>query len=192
MKALVYHGPGEKSWTDAPDPQIQNPTDIIVRIDTTTICGTDLHILKGDVPAVTPGRVLGHEGVGTITEVGSAVTQLAVGDKVIISCIKSCARCSFCQQGNFAHCLGDEGASGIGWIFGHLIDGTQAEYVRVPYAETSVHVLPAAVTNEEAIFLADILPTGFEIGVQNAAVGPGDAVVVVGAGPVGLSAIRTA
>ena len=132
MKALVYHGPGEKSWTDVPDPQIQNPTDIIVRIDTTTICGTDLHILKGDVPAVTPGRILGHEGVGIITEVGSSVTQLAVGDNVIISCIKSCGHCSFCQQGIFAHCLGDEGASGIGWVFGHLIDGTQAEYVRVP------------------------------------------------------------
>jgi alcohol dehydrogenase len=125
MKALVYHGPGEKSWTDVPDPQIQNPTDVIVRIDTTTICGTDLHILKGDVPAVTPGRILGHEGVGIITQVGSSVTQLAVGDNVIISCIKSCGHCSFCQQGIFAHCLGDEGASGIGWVFGHLIDGTQ-------------------------------------------------------------------
>jgi alcohol dehydrogenase len=138
VKALVYHGPGEKSWIDVPDPKIQNPTDIIVRIDTTTICGTDLHILKGDVPAVTPGRILGHEGVGVITEVGSSVTQLAVGDNVIISCIKSCGHCSFCQQGIFAHCLGDEGASGIGWVFGHLIDGTQAEYVRVPYAEGGV------------------------------------------------------
>jgi len=192
MKALVYHGPGEKSWTDAPDPQIQNPTDILVRIDTTTICGTDLHILKGDVPAVTPGRILGHEGVGTITEVGSAVTQLAVGDNVIISCIKSCGQCSFCQQGIFAHCLGDEGASGIGWVFGHLIDGTQAEYVRVPYAENSVYKVPEGVTNQQGVLLSDILPTGFEIGVQYGQVKPGDVVAVIGAGPVGLAVIATA
>ena len=192
MKALVYHGPGEKSWTDVPEPQIQKPTDVIVRIDTTTICGTDLHILKGDVPAVTPGRVLGHEGVGTITEVGSAVTALAVGDNVIISCIKSCGRCTFCQQGNFAHCLGDEGASGIGWVFGHLIDGTQAEYVRVPYAETSVYKVPETVTNQQGVMLSDILPTGFEIGVQYGQVKPGDVVAVVGAGPVGLAVVATA
>src|ERR1035437_1320963 len=192
MKALVYHGPGEKSWTDAPDPQIQKSTDIIVRIDTTTICGTDLHILKGDVPAVTPGRILGHEGVGVITELGSSVTQLAVGDNVIISCIKSCGHCSFCQQGIFAHCLGDEGASGIGWVFGHLIDGTQAEYVRVPYAETSVYKVPEGVTNQQGVLLSDILPTGFEIGVQYGQVKPGDVVAVIGAGPVGLAVMATA
>ena len=192
MKALVYHGPGEKSWTDAPEPQIKNPTDVIVRIDTTTICGTDLHILKGDVPAVTPGRILGHEGVGVITEVGSAVTKLGVGDNVIISCIKSCGYCSFCQQGIFAHCLGDEGASGIGWVFGHLIDGTQAEYVRVPYAETSVYKVPEGVTNHQGVLLSDILPTGFEIGVQYGQVKPGDVVAVIGAGPVGLAVITTA
>lgn len=125
MKALVYQGPGKKVWQDMPAPRIQHPTDVIVRIDTTTICGTDLHILKGDVPAVTPGRILGHEGVGTITEVGSSVTTLAVGDNVIISAIKSCGRCKFCKYGIFAHCLGDEGAVGVGWVFGHLIDGTQ-------------------------------------------------------------------
>ena len=192
MKALVYHGPGEKSWIDGPDPKIQNPTDVIVRIDTTTICGTDLHILKGDVPAVTPGRILGHEGVGVITEVGSSVTQLAVGDNVIISCIKSCGHCSFCRQGIFAHCLGDEGASGIGWVFGHLIDGTQAEYVRVPYAETSVHKVPEGVTNHQGVLLSDILPTGFEIGVQYGQVKPGDVVAVIGAGPVGLAVMATA
>ena len=192
MKALVYHGAGEKSWIDAPDPTIQTPTDIIVRIDTTTICGTDLHILKGHVPAVTPGRILGHEGVGVITEVGSSVTQLAVGDNVIISCIKSCGHCSFCQQGIFAHCLGDEGASGIGWVFGHLIDGTQAEYVRVPYAETSVHKVPEGVTNHQGVLLSDILPTGFEIGVQYGQVKPGDVVAVIGAGPVGLAVMATA
>ena len=192
MKALVFHGPGEKSWIDRPDPRLQNPTDVIVRIDTTTICGTDLHILKGDVPAVTSGRILGHEGVGVITEVGSSVTQLAVGDNVIISCIKSCGHCSFCQQGIFAHCLGHEGASGIGWVFGHLIDGTQAEYVRVPYAETSVHKVPEGVTNQQGVLLSDILPTGFEIGVQYGQVKPGDVVAVIGAGPVGLAVMATA
>ncbi len=192
MKALVYGGPGEKQWTDAPDPHIQQPTDVIVRLDTTTICGTDLHILKGDVPAVTPGRILGHEGVGTILETGSSVSSLAVGDKVIISCIKSCGHCSFCHQGLFAHCLGDEGASGIGWVFGHLIDGTQAEYVRVPYAENSVYKVPDGVTNQQAVMLSDILPTGFEIGVQYGGVKPGDVVAVVGAGPVGLAVMVTA
>ena len=192
MKALVFEGPGEKSWTDVPEPQIKHPTDVIVRIDTTTICGTDLHILKGDVPAVTPGRILGHEGVGVITEVGSAVTRLAVGDNVIISCIKSCGQCTFCQQGIFAHCLGDEGAVGIGWVFGHLIDGTQAEYVRVPYAETSVYKVPDGVSNHQGVLLSDILPTGFEIGVQYGQVKPGDVVAVIGAGPVGLAVIATA
>jgi alcohol dehydrogenase len=192
MKALVYHAPGEKSWQDMPEPQIQKPTDAIVRIDTTTICGTDLHIMKGDVPAVTPGRILGHEGVGEIVEVGNDVTQFAVGDKVIISCIKSCGRCSFCQQGIFAHCLGSEGASGIGWVFGHLIDGTQAEFVRVPYAETSLYKVPDTVSNAQGVMLSDILPTGFEIGVQYGGVKPGDVVAVVGAGPVGLSVISTA
>ena len=192
MKALVYEGPGKKSWTDVPDPKIENPTDVIVRIDTTTICGTDLHILKGDVPTVEPGRILGHEGVGTITEVGSAVTQLAVGDQVIISCIKSCGHCRFCQQGLYSHCLGEEGASGIGWVFGHLIDGTQAEYVRVPYAETSLHKLPEGVTPHQGAMLSDILPTGFEIGVRYGEVKPGDVVAVIGAGPVGLAVISTA
>ena len=139
MKALVYHGPGRKAWEHVPDPKIINPTDAIVQVDITTICGTDLHILKGDVPAVTDGRILGHEGVGTITEVGQAVGKLAVGDRVIISCITSCGSCSYCHQQLPAHCLDDEGTSGIGWIFGHLIDGTQAEYVRVPFAENSLH-----------------------------------------------------
>jgi alcohol dehydrogenase len=193
MKALVYHGPGEKSWTDAPDPHIQHPTDVIVRMDTTTICGTDLHILKGDVPAVTPGRILGHEGVGVIMDAGSAVSGgLAEGDNVIVSCIKSCGECSFCREGNFAHCLGDEGVSGIGWVFGHLIDGTQAEYVRVPYAQNSVYKVPDGVSNQQAVMLSDILPTGFEMGVQYGGVKPGDVVAVVGAGPVGLAVMATA
>jgi alcohol dehydrogenase len=192
VKALVYGGPGQKSWQDVPDPVIEHPTDAIVRLDTTTICGTDLHILKGDVPAVQPGRILGHEGVGTITETGSSVTGLQVGDRVIISCIKSCGHCANCRTGLFSHCLGDEGASGIGWVFGHLIDGTQAEYVRVPYAENSLHRLPEGVGDEQAVMLSDILPTGFEIGVQYGRVKPGDTVAVVGAGPVGLAAIATA
>ena len=192
MRALVYHGPGQKAWEEVPDPVIVDPTDAIVQIDTTTICGTDLHILKGDVAAVTDGRILGHEGVGTIIEVGSAVTSVAIGDRVIISCISACGSCSYCHQGLYAHCLAEEGASGIGWVLGHLIDGTQAEYVRVPFADNSVYKLPDGVTDEAAVMLSDILPTGFEIGVRYGKVEPGDVVAVVGAGPVGLAAIMTA
>ncbi|QGU06933.1 putative zinc-type alcohol dehydrogenase-like protein YjmD [Corynebacterium occultum] len=192
MKALVYHGPGRKSWDEVPDPVIQKPSDIIVKIDTTTICGTDLHILKGDVPAVTEGRILGHEGVGTITEVGDAISTLKVGDRVILSCVSACGRCDYCRKGVYSHCRADEGSPGIGWIFGHLIDGTQAEYVRVPFAETSVHKIPEGVSDAEGVLLSDILPTGHEIGVQYGQVKPGDVVAVIGAGPVGLAAILTA
>jgi alcohol dehydrogenase len=192
MKALVYHGPGLKEWEEVPDPVIKQPTDVIVQVDTTTICGTDLHILKGDVPAVTKGRILGHEGVGTITEVGGAVQNFQVGDRVIISCVSSCGSCSYCHQGLFSHCLADEGASGIGWIFGHLIDGTQAELVRVPFADNSLYKVPEGVSDDAAVMLSDILPTGFEIGVRYGRVKPGDVVAVVGAGPVGLAAIMTA
>jgi alcohol dehydrogenase len=191
MKALVYHGPGNKAWEEVPDPKIIEPTDVIVRIETTTICGTDLHILKGDVPAVTDGRILGHEGVGTVEEVGSAVSTVKVGDRVIISCISACGACSYCHQGLYAHCLADEGASGIGWIFGHLIDGTQAELVRVPFADNSLYKMPEGVDDEAAVMLSDILPTGFEIGVRYGRVKPGDVVAVVGAGPVGLAAMMT-
>lgn len=165
MKALVYEGPGQKSWKDVPDPRIQEPRDAIVRIDTTTICGTDLHILKGDVPAVTPGRILGHEGVGTVTETGTGVNSFKAGDKVILACVSADGSCTFCKEGLYSHCLGDEGQSGIGWIFGHLIDGTQAEYVRVPYADTSMYLLPEGVSEEHGVLLSDIFPTGFEIGV---------------------------
>ncbi len=192
MKALVYHGPGRKQWEEVPDPVLVHGTDAVVRIDTTTICGTDLHILKGDVPAVTEGRVLGHEGVGTVVEVGSSVSTIEVGDRVIISCIAACGACSYCHRGLYAHCLADEGAAGIGWIFGHLIDGTQAELVRVPFADNTLHKLPAGVGDEAAVMLSDILPTGFEIGVRYGRVQPGDVVAVVGAGPVGLSAMMTA
>ncbi len=192
MKALVYNGPGQKSWTDVPLPVIQHPTDVIVKMEATTICGTDLHILKGDVPEVTPGRILGHEGVGVITEIGSGVTLLAVGDRVIVSCISSCGRCENCRAGLYSHCLDPEGAAGIGWILGHLIDGTQAEFVRIPFGENSLYRIPAGVTDAEAVLLSDILPTGFEIGVQYGQVKPGDVVAVVGSGPVGLAAVMTA
>jgi alcohol dehydrogenase len=191
MKALVYEGPGKKDWKEVPDPQIQQPTDVIVRMEATTICGTDLHILKGDVPAVTPGRILGHEGIGVITEVGDGVAGLEVGDRVILACVSSCGRCSYCKQGLNSHCLAEEGAPGIGWIFGHLIDGTQAEYVRVPFAENSVYKVPEGVSDAEGILLSDILPTGFEIGVRKGRTKPGDVVAVIGAGPVGLAAVMT-
>lgn len=189
MKALVYHGPGQKSWDTVPDPSPAEPTDIVVQVDTTTICGTDLHILKGDVPAVVDGRILGHEAVGTVVAAGSAVSSLAEGDRVLVPAITSCGRCSYCKRAMPSHC---QATGGIGWIFGHLIDGTQAEYARVPFAETSVHKVPEGITDERVLFLADILPTGYEVGVRNGRVKPGDVVVVVGAGPVGLAAIQTA
>jgi alcohol dehydrogenase len=192
MKALVYHGPGKKSWDEVPDPKLIEPTDAVVQVDTTTICGTDLHILKGDVPAVTDGRILGHEGVGTILEVGSSVRTVKVGDRVIISCVSACGVCTYCRTGNPSHCLADEGASGLGWILGHLIDGTQAEMVRIPFADTSLYKLPEGVPDASAVLLSDIFPTGFEIGVQYGRVKPGDTVAVVGAGPVGLSVMATA
>jgi alcohol dehydrogenase len=189
MKALVFGGPGQRSWDSVDDPGIQDPTDVIVQVDTTTICGTDLHILKGDVPAVTEGRVLGHEAVGTIVETGAAVSSLNKGDRVLVPAITSCGRCGPCKVGMAAHC---EAVGGIGWIFGHLIDGVQAQYARVPFAETSVHLVPEGVSDEQVLFLADILPTGYEIGVQNGGVKPGDTIAVVGAGPVGLAAMMTA
>ena len=184
MHAIVYHGPGEKSWEEVPKPTITDDTDAIVKVDAVTICGTDLHILKGDVPAVTPGRILGHEAVGTVESVGSAVKNLSPGDRVLVSCITACGSCRFCREGSYGQCLG-----GGGWILGHKIDGTQAEYVRVPFADTSTFAIPAGVTDEEVLMLADIGPTGYEVGVLNGHVAPGDVVAVVGAGPVGLSAI---
>ena len=187
MKALVYHGPGQRAWEDVPDPVIEQPTDIVVRIDSSTICGTDLHILKGDVPAVKPGTILGHEAVGTITAKGAGVSTLEIGDRVLVSCITSCGRCRFCKEARYGLCTG-----GGGWIFGHKIDGLQAEYARVPFADTSVYKVPAELSDEAVLFLADILPTAFEVGVLNGGVQPGDTVVIVGAGPVGLAAIMTA
>ncbi len=187
MKALVYHGPGLRSWDEVPDPVIQDPGDVIVRIDSTTICGTDLHILKGDVPEVKPGTILGHEAVGTVVELGSGVTTLKQGDRVLVSCISACGRCRFCKEGHYGLCSG-----GGGWIFGHLIDGLQAEYARVPFADTSVYKIPETLTDEQVLFLADILPTAYEVGVLNGNVRPGDTVAIVGAGPIGLATILTA
>ena len=192
MKALVYQGPGKKAWEEMPDPKIEQPTDVIVKMVATTICGTDLHILKGDVPEVEVGRILGHEGIGVITEVGEGVSQLAVGDRVILACVSSCGKCSNCRKGLYSHCLDPEGIAGIGWIFGYMIDGTQAEYVRVPFAENSVYKVPEGMTDAEGILLSDILPTGFEMGVQYGQVAPGDVVAVIGSGPVGLAAVMTA
>jgi alcohol dehydrogenase len=186
MKALVYHGPAKKSWEEKPKPTIQQPTDAIVRITKTTICGTDLHILKGDVPEVTDGRILGHEGVGIIEETGSSVTNFKKGDHVLISCISSCGKCDYCKRGMYSHC--ENG----GWILGHLIDGTQAEYVRIPFADNSLYHIPAGSDEEALVMLSDILPTGFECGVLNGNVKPGDTVVIVGAGPIGLAALLTA
>jgi alcohol dehydrogenase len=187
MKALVYHGPGQKAWEDVPEPTISSDTDAIVRVDAVTICGTDLHILKGDVPAVTDGRILGHEAVGTVEAVGAGVKTVAVGDRVLVSCVTSCGACRFCREGRYGQCLG-----GGGWILGHTIDGAQAEYVRVPFADTSTYPVPKGVADEQTLMLADILPTGYEIGVLNGKVQPGDVVAVVGAGPIGLAAVMGA
>jgi alcohol dehydrogenase len=190
MKALVYGGPGHKALENRPIPRIVDPTDTIVRITKTTICGTDLHILKGDVPTCQPGRILGHEGIGVVHKTGSAVTSIKPGDRVLISCITSCAKCIYCRRGMYSHCTNG------GWILGHMIDGTQAQYVRIPHGDTSLYRLPqnaASRDDEEAlVMLSDIFPTGFECGVLNGRVAPGSSVAIVGAGPVGLAALMTA
>jgi alcohol dehydrogenase len=187
MKALVYHGPGKKAWEDKPKPVLQDPTDAIVKVTRTTICGTDLHILKGDVPAVTDGRTLGHEGVGVVEEVGAAVSTFRKGDHVLISCISSCGKCEPCKRSMYSHC-----ANGGGWILGHLVDGTQAEYVRIPFADNGLYRVPPGADEDALVMLSDILPTGFEVGVRNGEVKPGDTVAIVGAGPIGLAALLTA
>jgi alcohol dehydrogenase len=186
MKALVYHGPGKKALEERPMPRIESPTDAIVKITKTTICGTDLHILKGDVATCAPGRILGHEGVGIVSETGAGITGFAKGDAVLISCISSCGKCEYCRRGMYSHCT-----SG-GWILGNAIDGTQAEYVRIPHADTSLYRIPAGADEEALVMLSDILPTGFECGVLNGRVQPGSVVAIVGAGPVGLAALLTA
>ena len=185
MKALVYHGPGKKSWEEKPKPIIKQPTDAIVKIYKTTICGTDLHIMKGDVPTVIDGRIIGHEGVGIIDEVGTAVTNFKKGDHVLISCITSCGKCEFCKKAMYSHCLVG------GWILGNTIDGTQAEYVLIPFADNSLYPIPAGADEEALVMLSDILPTGFECGVLSGQVKPGDTIAIVGAGPIGLAALLT-
>jgi len=184
MRALVYHGPGDKAWEEKAKPTLLAATDAIVRVDAVTICGTDLHILKGDVPAVTAGRTLGHEAVGTVESVGAGVKNVRVGDRVLVSCITACGACRFCREGRYGQCLGRGG-----WILGHKIDGTQAEYVRVPFADTSTYPVPVGVSDDHVLMLADILPTGYEVGVLNGRVQPGDVVAIVGAGPIGLATI---
>jgi alcohol dehydrogenase len=186
MKALVYRGPGSKAVEDRPKPQIQKPGDAIVKISLTTICGTDLHILKGHVPTCAPGRILGHEGVGVIDSVGDGVTSFREGDRVLISCISSCGKCENCRRGMYSHC-----ATG-GWILGNEIDGTQAEYVRTPHADTSLYSIPDGADEEALVMLSDILPTGFECGVLNGKVSPGSTVAIVGSGPIGLATLLTA
>ncbi len=186
MKALVYHGVGKREWEDKQKPKIKNPTDAIIKITKTTICGTDLHIMKGDVPEVVEGLILGHEGVGVIKEAGKGVSNFKVGDKVLISCITSCGICEACRKGMYSHC--ETG----GWVLGHLIDGTQAEYVRIPHADTSLYHIPVGIDEEAIVMLSDILPTGFECGVINGQIKPGDTVAIVGAGPIGLAALLTA
>ena len=186
MKALVYHGPGIKSLDDRPMPKLLSATDAIVKVTRTTICGTDLHILKGDVPTCEPGRILGHEGVGVIEAVGAAVSTFKPGDHVLISCITSCGKCDYCRRGMYSHCTTG------GWILGNKIDGTQAEYVRIPHAETSLYPIPAGADEDALVMLSDILPTGFECGVLNGKVQPGSTVAIVGSGPIGLAALLTA
>ncbi len=186
MKALVYHGPDKKAWEEKPKPVIIETTDAIVKILKTTICGTDLHIMRGDLPAVTDGRIIGHEGVGIVEATGNSVSNFKPGDHVIISCITSCGKCEYCKKGMYSHC--EKG----GWILGNLIDGTQAEYVRIPYADNSLYPIPAGSDEEALVMLSDILPTGFECGVLNGQVKPGDTIAIIGAGPVGLAALLTA
>ena len=186
MKALVYNGPGKKTLEDRPMPQIAAPTDAIVKIVKTTICGTDLHILKGDVPTCAPGRILGHEGIGVVDKVGGAVTAFHVGDRVIVSCVSSCGKCDYCRRSMYSHCVNG------GWILGNKIDGTQAEYVRIPFADTSLYHIPAGADEDALVMLSDILPTGFECGVLNGKVQPGSTIAIVGAGPIGLAALLTA
>src|SRR5579872_1849985 len=186
MKALVYQGPGKKALAERLIPAIKAPTDAIVRVAMTTICGTDLHILKGDVPTCVPGRILGHEGVGIVDKTGPGVTAFHPGDRVLISCISACGRCEYCRRGMYSHCTTG------GWILGNTIDGTQADYVRTPYADTSLYHIPAGADEEALVMLSDILPTGFECGVLNGKVQPGATVAIVGSGPIGLAALLTA
>ncbi|WKZ33743.1 MAG: zinc-dependent alcohol dehydrogenase family protein [Thermodesulfobacteriota bacterium] len=185
MKALVYYGPGKRAWEERPKPVLREDKDAIVRVTRTTICGTDLHILKGDVPEVENGRILGHEGIGVVEETGSGVRNFRKGDRVLISCITSDGTCEYCKKGMYSHC--EKG----GWILGHTIDGTQAEFVRIPHADTSLYRIPEGANEDALVMLSDVFPTGFECGVLNGEIKPGDTVAVIGAGPIGLAALLT-
>ncbi len=185
MKALIYLAPGKKALENRPIPTMTSPTDAIIKVTKTTICGTDLHILKGDVPTCKPGRILGHEGVGIVDKIGPGVTGFQPGDHVLISCISADGKCEYCRKGMYSHCVNG------GWILGNTIDGTQAEYVRIPFADTSLYKIPEGVDEESLVMLSDILPTGFECGVLNGKVQPGTTVAIVGAGPIGLAALLT-
>ncbi|WP_432092418.1 alcohol dehydrogenase catalytic domain-containing protein [Streptomyces sp. bgisy100] len=187
MRAFVYHGPGRAAWEPVPDPVIEEPSDVLVQVHTTTVCGSDLHILEGELPEVRAGTVLGHEAVGEVVEAGREVHGLRAGERVVVSCVSACGRCRPCHDNAFGQCRG-----GGGWILGHRIDGTQAEYVRVPFADLSTHRVPGTLNGDAAVLLAETLPTGYEVGVRNGQVSPGDTVVVVGAGPIGLGAVLTA
>lgn len=186
MKALIYQGPGKKALEECPTPTLTASTDAIVKVTMTTICGTDLHILKGDVPTCQPGRILGHEGIGIVDQIGSGVTAFKPGDRVLISCITACSKCEYCREGMYSHCING------GWILGNTINGTQAEYVRIPFADTSLYKIPDNVDEEAIVMLSDILPTGFECGVLNGKVKPGNTVAIIGTGPIGLAALLTA
>jgi alcohol dehydrogenase len=186
MKALIYKGIGSVALEERPRPKVQSPTDAIIKLSKTTICGTDLHIRGGDVATCTPGRILGHEGVGTVEELGASVTAFHEGDKVLISCISSCASCEYCRRGMYSHCTTG------GWILGNTIDGTQAQYVRVPHAASSLYHIPLTANEDALVMLSDIFPTGLECGVLNGKVNPGGTVAIIGAGPVGLAALITA
>jgi len=185
MKALIYHGPGKMTWEDAPMPKLNMATDAVVRMTKTTICGTDLHILKGDLDTVAEGRILGHEGIGIVEEVGPCVTHFKKGDRVLISCITACGKCEYCKRGMPSHCK--QG----GWILGNTIDGTQAEYVLIPFADSSLYPIPEGADEDSMVMLSDILPTGYECGVLKGSILPGDTVAIIGAGPIGLSALLT-
>lgn len=186
MKALIYDGPNEIRWDDHPDPGLIDDTDIVIRVTTTTICGSDTHIIKGGVPDTPYGTVLGHEGIGVVEEIGAAVRNVAPGDRVIATCVTACGFCRFCTAQQYGQCLNG------GWALGHFIDGTQAEYTRIPYAQNSVYPIPDELSDEQVLFLTDILATGYEVGVLAGNVGPGDTVAIVGTGPVGLSTVLSA
>jgi alcohol dehydrogenase len=181
MKALVFYGPGQISLETMPIPRAR-PGEVVIRVTLTTICGTDLHILKGEYP-VKPGLVIGHEPVGVIHEIGEGVTGYQVGDRVLVGAITPCGQCNFCLGGNWSQCGGAIG----GWKFGNTIDGAQAEYLRVPYAQANLAKIPDELTDEQVVLLADIASTGISAA-ESADLQIGDTVAVFAQGPIGLCA----